>query len=90
MADHLVGLCHLPGVCPVQRVAFRACGGGPTLGTRRCRGLRDPFGRWWHRRVARVAAEALFQVGQLRLEHRYLSPKRFVLGRQLLIGRSAG
>jgi hypothetical protein len=35
--------------------------------------LRDPFGRWWHRRVSRAAAEALFQVGQIRLEYRHLS-----------------
>src|ERR1035437_2252667 len=62
----------------------------PTLSTGRCRGLRESFCRWRHRRVAGVPAEALFQVGQLRLEHRHLGPQQRVLGRQLLVGRSIG
>jgi hypothetical protein len=74
--DHLTGISDL-GQMFAGSTALLALFAGrcPTLGTGRCRGLGEPFGRWWHRRVPRVPAEALFNSGQLRLEHGHLGPQ---------------
>jgi hypothetical protein len=91
VVDHLVGVCHL-GQMLAGRTGLLAllAGRGPTLGPTRCRRFREPFGRRRHRGVARVAAKAFFQVGQLRLEHRHLGPQQLVLGHNLLVGGGVG
>jgi hypothetical protein len=80
MDDHCVWIGHLgqvlaggSGLLPLLAL------GSPTFGPGRRRRLGEPFGRRWHRRVAGVATDALFEVSQFRLERHHLCTKLGVL-----------
>jgi hypothetical protein len=68
--DHLVGVSHLGEVLPFCTGLLSLTAPlGPALLSVGSRRLGEPLGRWRHRRVARVAPESLFEVGEMRFEH---------------------
>jgi len=67
VVDHVVGIGHLGQVLARRSGLLTLLAGrGPTLGTRWRRRFGESFGRWWHGRVAGIAADTFTKIGHLR------------------------